>query len=1053
MEISPEQWDRVKELYEAALERSPIQRTAFLERNAEDEIVREEVSRLLTEHDKISGFLSIPPYVDPSFDPTYSPQRLAPGEVLAGRFRIVNFIAAGGMGEVYKAEDIRLDRVVVLKFLPKELSADDKSLKRLRGEAKAASGLNHPNICTVYDFGEDAGRAFIAMEYLEGETLTARIRRGPLPLDEALKVSIEVARALSAAHRKGIVHRDLKPGNIMLTETGAKLLDFGLAKYVGPVRAAEETIDTVLTGQAEVVGTLPYMAPEQLEGKEVDVRGDIFAFGAVLYEMLTGGRAFHRQSNIDSAGGCEQPKPLHECVEGVPDVLERIVQRCLRYHPEERNASMSEIELDLEDCRALASGPASGINLKVLLRQSTRPRVAILALVILLTLGSLSALWLYRSFRARWARDEAVPRIAQLVEGKKTDEAYSLAVQAERFIPNDPMLGKFWPEISWTSSINTIPSGVSVFRRHYNATNDKWELVGRTPIANRRFPLVDSKWKFELKGFATVERATFPADSMTVTMMEEAKTPAGMIRVDLDNSASTSSRPMTLVELPGFESLPAVPLDDYWIDKYEVTNAAFKKFVEHGGYQNQEYWKFKFRKDGRTLSWEEAMTLFRDRTGRPGPATWVQGEYPRGEEDFPVSGVSWFEAAAYAEFARKSLPTIYHWTKAASPQDAGSILPASNFSGTGPARVGSYRGMSSSGAYDMAGNVKEWCSNEASSGKRYIMGGAWNEPPYMFYDADARSPFERSANFGFRCARYVSSGAAAKATEPITVQARDFSREKPVSDRLFQVYKSLYLYDKTPLNAVVESTQQTDAWKLEKVTFDAAYGNERMTAYLFLPGKKSPGSPPFQTVVYFPGANALRQRSSADTPQLEMFDFVIKSGRAVMFPLYKSTYERGDGLKRGYPNTTISYRDHVIAWSKDLDRSIDYLQTRSDIDHNKFAYEGVSWGAAMGSLFPAVEDRIRAIVLVLPGFYLQKCLPEVDQLNFAPRVTAPVLMLSGRFDFIFPVGSSQEPLFLQLGTPTAQKRRVVYETGHDIPRDEMIKETLDWLDRFLGPVK
>jgi cephalosporin-C deacetylase-like acetyl esterase len=320
----------------------------------------------------------------------------------------------------------------------------------------------------------------------------------------------------------------------------------------------------------------------------------------------------------------------------------------------------------------------------------------------------------------------------------------------------------------------------------------------------------------------------------------------------------------------------------------------------------------------------------------------------------------------------------------------------------------------------------------------------------LFNDADARSPFERSANFGFRTAKYALTGEAAKAADPVAPQARDFSREKPVSDQLFEVYKSLYSYDKTPLHAVVESTQQTDDWKQEKVTFDAAYGNERMIAYLFLPKKTSP---PFQTVVYFPAAGAIRQRSSADTSQLEEFDFVIKSGRAVMFPLYKATFERGDGLNNAWPNTSSNYRDHVVAWSKDLGRSIDYLETRGDIDHSRLAYEGASWGAAMGAILPAVEDRFKALILLVPGFYLQKRLPEVDQLNFAPRVKAPVLMLNGRFDFIFPVGSSQEPMFRLLGTPKENKRRIIYDTGHDIPRTEMIKESLDWLDRYLGPVK
>jgi cephalosporin-C deacetylase-like acetyl esterase len=768
--------------------------------------------------------------------------------------------------------------------------------------------------------------------------------------------------------------------------------------------------------------------------------------------MLAGRRAFQRPSTPETIAALdrEEPKPFRELVKDVPDELERIVRRCLRKRREERYASMSEIERELLDCQTLVSEPVSGINFRVLLRQGRRPSVAIPVLLVLLALGCLAGWWLQRSSRVRWARNEALPRIAQLIEREDLSEAYALAIQAERYIPGDPMLRRFWPVISWPASIHTTPPGASVFRRNYNVRDSAWELVGRSPIENRRMPLVDAQWKFERKGFATVERATFPSGSLRVTMYEDAKAPVGMVHVEIPNSASLQSVPVTLMGLAGYEDLPGIPLGDYWIDRYEVTNSQFRQFLDLGGYRRKEYWKHEFRKDGRVLSWAEAMVLFRDTTGRPGPASWAQGEYPRGQEDFPVTGVSWYEAAAYAEFAGKSLPTIYHWTAAASPQDSASIIPASNFGGQGPARVGRYRGMSWSGAYDMAGNVKEWCWTEASSGRRYIMGGAWDEPTYMFFDADARSPFERSANFGFRCAKYVSTRGTAKAAEPVTIQARDFSRARPVSDQLFHAYKSLYSYDKTPLEAVVESTELTEDWKQEKITFAAAYGNERVIAYLFLP-RNTP--PPFQTVLYFPGATAVRLRSSANVPQRKVFDFLVKSGRAVMLPIYKGTYERGDGLRRAFPNATSSYRDHVIAWSKDLGRSIDYLETRADIDRDKLAYEGASWGAAMGSLFPALDDRIKVCVLMEPGFFLQRCLPEVDQINFAPRVKVPVLMLNGRFDFIFPVKTSQEPMFRMLGTPKEHKRRVLYESGHDIPQNELIKEALNWLDRYLGPVR
>jgi serine/threonine protein kinase/dienelactone hydrolase len=1053
MGMTAKQWELVKDLYQTALECSPAQRASFLEQNERDEIVRAEVHRLLGLHNRLGSFLSSPPFVDPRRADANPLERLTPGEVLVGRFRIVNFVAAGGMGEVYKAEDLLLDRMVALKLLPKELAEDRESLQQFLREAKTASALNHASICRVYDFGEDAARAFIAMEYLEGETLSARIQRGRLSTVEALKIAIAVADALATAHRKGIVHRDLTPGNIMLTESGAMLLDFGLAKCERPVVSAEEIL-TGLTGDVQVVGTLPYLSPEQLHGQRVDARSDIFAFGAVLYEMFTGKKAFQRKSTSETliAVEREEPIPLDQFTKDVRNALDRIIRCCLRKRPEERYASMIEVEQELKDCFELISEPASGVNPRVLFRQSRQPRVAVPALIILLALMSFMGWGIHHSSKVRWAREQALPQIGKLIERGKPGEAYALAVQAERYIPADPTLARFWPDISWSDSIITSPPGASVYRRNYNSPNAQWEFVGLSPILKGRFPAVDSSWKFELQGYTALERATFPTGPIIVALDKDGKAPSGMVPVEFVESDPL--HPWGIAGIAGFQALPAVRVGKYWIDKFEVTNREFKRFVDQGGYKKQEYWKHEFRKDGHVVPWGDAMKLFVDKTNRPGPSTWIQGKYPRGEGEYPVTGVSWFEAAAYADFVGKSLPTVYHWAAAASPTDSPSLIPASNFSGKGPSPVGTYHGMSWCGAYDMAGNVKEWCTNQAAFGRRYIMGGAWDDPTYMFNIPDARSAFERSRGFGFRCAEYVSTSEKAEAAgAPITVQLRNYGSEKPVSDQLFQAYKNQYSYDKTPLHAKVESVEQTEEWRLEKVSFDAAYGGERVTAYLFLP---KGASPPFQVVVHFPGAAAAHMRSSAKEfwRYLPDFDFIIQSGRAVLFPIYKGTFERGGGPKPIYwPNTSSTYRDDVIFWSKDLSRSIDYLETRRDINPNKLAYEGDSWGAAMGALLPAVETRFKALILLSPGFFLQERLPEVDQLNFAPHVKAPVLMLNGRYDFLWPPRISQEPMFRLLGTPTEHKRRVVYDTGHDVPRPEMIKESLNWLDKYLGSVK
>jgi dienelactone hydrolase len=484
-------------------------------------------------------------------------------------------------------------------------------------------------------------------------------------------------------------------------------------------------------------------------------------------------------------------------------------------------------------------------------------------------------------------------------------------------------------------------------------------------------------------------------------------------------------------------------IDDFWIDRFEVTNREFKAFVDNGGYARRDYWREPFSEGGRSVRWEEAVDRFRDATGRPGPATWMSGTYPEGHADFPVGGVSWYEAAAYAVFAGKSLPTIYHWYRAADLGRFASILAVSNFSGKGPAPVGQYSGLGPFGTFDMAGNQKEWCWNTADH-RRFILGGGWNEPSYMFADDDARQPFDRAPEDGFRLAKYIQPLPAA-VTAPLRIETpgRDARQAKPVGDDIFAVYRRQYAYDRAPLNAVVEATEETDVWRKDTVAFDAAYGDERARAFLFLP---KTGAPPYQTVIFFPAADAFQLRSSRDM-SLASANFIIGSGRAFLYPIYKGTYERTIRDEIG-PNEE---RDLRIAWSRDLGRAIDYLEARSDIDRDRLAFYGVSAGGDVGVILTALEPRLKTSVLQGTGIG-DPVTPEIDLVNYAPRIRVPTLMLNGRYDFTEPVETQQRPLFALLGSPPGQKRHAVLETGHALPIEDAFREILPWLDRYLGQV-
>ena len=649
------------------------------------------------------------------------------------------------------------------------------------------------------------------------------------------------------------------------------------------------------------------------------------------------------------------------------------------------------------------------------------------------------------------ARSNLVPAIedaaAKMVRSNR--KIFDMAVTAEKYLPGDPTLAKLWPSIATTMSIDTEPAGAGIYWKDYDTPAAEWRFSGVSPLKEVKVPRDYLRLEIRKPGYQTIELA-MPSFALGIRPIVQhlkmdpiGSLPENMVRIP---------KSTTDMEIVGLEKYGPKELPEFLIDKFEVTNRQFKAFMDAGGYTNSAYWTFPIVEGGKVIPLSLALGRFTDRTGRRGPATWEAGSYPDGTENHPVTGVSWYEAAAYAAYAHKQLPTVFHWAAVADTWRSEFLIPLSNFSGKSTSAVGSLANLSAYGVYDLAGNAREWTFNQSGDAdQRFILGGGWSDPSYAFNDSFTQPALDRAESNGFRCIMQLTedSGAVALA-RPLSREFRDYSKERPVSDAIFASFSRQFIYDKTPLHATVDRSMEGEAWKADVVSIDAGYNNERLVLYVFLPKTYSA---PLQPVVFFSGSNGFHESKFEPTLINSRLLFIMKSGRALIFPIYKGTYERQDDLKSDLQEQTVRYKDHVIMWGKEYSRTIDYLETRKDMQADKVAYLGISWGGFMGGIIPAVEKRIKVVVLNVGGMAMERALPEADQINYLPRVTQPVLMLNGKYDMFFPVETSQKPMFGFLGTPGDRKKMVVYDSGHLVPPTEFIKETLSWFDTYLGPAR
>jgi TolB-like protein/dienelactone hydrolase len=665
----------------------------------------------------------------------------------------------------------------------------------------------------------------------------------------------------------------------------------------------------------------------------------------------------------------------------------------------------------------------------------------------------------------RWAREVALPEIEQLVEADDVFEAFARIQELEAVLPSDPLLLKLRNAVSITSTIHTQPSGVQVSYRADGVADAEWIPLGISPLEDLRLPTGHLQLRFEGEGIVTTHRMvrnpTGLLHNFDASPASRVFFPEGVFKLattDEGREGMAFVEPWSArIALPHSRIEPAAFVPAYFIDIHEVTNAEYQSFVDAGGYGESRYWA---DLDFGGAEWPGAVATFTDQTSQPGPAGWEMGRFRPGDEQLPVTGVSWFEAAAYCRFAGKELPTFYHWYRAAldymelvAPV-APAVIRQSNFAGKGLAPVGQYPAISFYGLKDMGGNAREWLAN-ADADMRWIAGGAWNQVPYMFLDEEFEAPATRGPTNGFRC---MTNADGERTPEPLTVATDlrggpDPRAIEPVDDETYAIYRDQFGYLKRDLVSQLLSTEQMAYWRQEKVRIDSPYSADGMEVLLLIPDN---ATSPMQALVMMPGSDAFF--SGATLKGYDWADYepslavVLQSGRALVLPVWDGAF--GRGLRLSSSPDEQEWREFTrsrgLRWRQDLGATLDYLETRDDIDSSGIGYLGISAGASAPLAMLAVEPRVKTAVLVAGGLTGLDDHPLVQPANHAPRITIPVLMINGRYDQNFPLDSRQQPLFDLLGAEGDRKKHAIYDAGHiGYPVSQQRREITGWLDKWL----
>ena len=689
----------------------------------------------------------------------------------------------------------------------------------------------------------------------------------------------------------------------------------------------------------------------------------------------------------------------------------------------------------------------SKANQKV--KNDTKPngKHKIINIFLIVSLFSLFGYYAFMNSSKNDLIEKELPELIELFENNEVLKVYKKTLVLKEKFPKNKIILKYYKYVTDSISINTGDKNYDIFFKINNDSLSQWKSIGRSPNLERvPYARLDLKFVDGENIFVSLYNHTYFLRQGNISFIfpeSDKNIPKNHVLFPgVKNSLS----------LPGLDHLEPINMNPYSISKFEVTNGEYYDFLNSEEYNESNNWPFPITIENKTIQLIDVKSVFTDQYGSSGPSNWSYGNFPEGQKDLPVTGISWFEAYAYAKFKGLSLPNIYQWENAANLSGSTNLIKRSNFSKQQLIKYDDPKTKNVYGINNLAGNVREWMSNpnNESNKNRAILGGCFLDETYSYNDYYSQDAFDRSIGNGIRLVFNPNEDPQVN-TDSFGVDVRDFVNVEDVSDDVFRYYLSQYDYEYSNKNIITEHIDSlSKGIVIEKYKMPAAYGDgkEILSGYVFYDKniKKK-----YKPIIYFPGSNALH--SSKEINLVESFPskihYLLKEGYAVVHPIYKSTYSRQDDQRSDYGDMSDQYKEHVIMWGKDYKKSIDYIFTRDDFDSSKLSYHGISWGGFMANILLPIDKRVKSAVLLVAGLEFQKCKKEVDAHYYTRRIRIPTIMLNGKFDQFFPYETSQIPMYKLIDVDEANKKHFIYESGHYVPRNELIKQHLGWLNKYL----